>query len=120
MLRWIDICRLALTEDVKQTSLPVDVCTAALQGVQAVLPHTSPERRAVLLSAVTSLSVRSSARSSIKGACLAFQQALLARGGEVLYPNAQTGVPLLPEAVIIEWVQVSQHALYNLHIQLPQ
>lgn len=104
------VCRLGLAENVKQASLPLDVCTAALQGIQAVLPHTTPQRRAALLAAVTSLSVRSSARSSIRGACLEFQHTLLAKGGEVLYPNPLTRVPLLPEGVVIDWVQVSHSA----------
>lgn len=106
----LPVCRLALAEDVKQASLPLDVCTAALQGVQAVLPHATPQRRAALLAAVTSLSVRSSVRSSIRAACLEFQQSLLAKGGAVLYPQPLTGVPLLPEDVVVEWVQVSRDA----------
>ncbi len=86
--------------------MPVDVCTAALQGVQGVLPFVSPARRATLLAAVCTLSHRSAARSAVKAACLTFQQALLAQGGQVLYPDPMTGVTLLPEAVLIEWLQV--------------
>ena len=106
-----DVHRRALSEDVKQANMPLDVCTAALQGVQGVLPFVSPSRRATLLQAVCTLSSRSAARSAVKAACLSFQQTLLAKGGQVLYPDPVTGVPLLPEAVLIGWLQVKIQAL---------
>ena len=99
--------RQALSEEVRQANMPVEVCTAALQGVQEVLPFVSPSRRAVLLAAVCTLSTRSAARSGVKAACLAFQHRLLAKGGQALYPDPRSGVPLLPEAVLIEWLLVS-------------
>jgi len=105
-------CRRALSEEVKQSNMPVDVCTAALQGVQGVLPFVSPSRRAALLAAVCTLSTRSAARSAVKAACLAFQQSLLDRGGQVLYSDSNTGAPLLPETVLIEWLQVSAMAMH--------
>jgi len=94
--------------------MPVDVCTAALQGVQGVLPFVSPSRRAALLAAVCTLSTRSAARSAVKAACLAFQQSLLDKGGQVLYPDPSTGAILLPEAVLIEWLQVSTKAMHGI------
>ena len=95
-----------MAEDVQQASLPVDVCIAVLRGVQAVLPFTSPQRRAALLSAVTSLASRSKARSPVKAACLGFQQGLLSQKGAGLFPEPLTGLPVLPEGVIVDWVQV--------------
>ena len=94
--------------------MPVDVCTAALQGVQGVLPYVSSSRRAALLAAVCTLSTRSAARSAVKAACLAFQQSLLDKGGQVLYPDPSTGAILLPEAVLIEWLQVSTKAMHGI------
>lgn len=67
----------------------------------------SPARQAALLAAVTKLSSRVAARSAVKAACLEFQLGLLAKGGAVLHPEPTTGVPLLPEGVLIEWLQVS-------------
>ncbi|DBA90449.1 TPA: hypothetical protein ACH3X1_003716 [Trebouxia sp. C0004] len=106
--------RQALSEEIKQSNMPVDVCTAALQGVQGVLPFVSPSRRAALLAAVCSLSTRSAARSAVKAACLAFQQSLLDKGGRVLYPDPSTGATLLPEAVLIEWLQAIPRLLWEL------
>lgn len=105
------MCRQALAAEVTQASVPADVCGAALQGVQGALWHVAPPRRAALLAAASSLSSRATARSAVKAACLDFQLALLAKGGAVLYPDPVTGVPLLPEGVLIEWLQVSsKHA----------
>ncbi|DBA93897.1 TPA: hypothetical protein ACH3X3_013936 [Trebouxia sp. C0006] len=106
--------RRALSEEIKQSNMPVDVCTAALQGVQGVLPFVSPSRRAALLAAVCTLSTRSAARSAVKAACLAFQQSLLDKGGQVLYPDPSTGAILLPEAVLIEWLQAIPRLLWEL------
>ena len=100
------LLRQALSEEVRQANMPVEVCTAALQGVQEVLPFVAPSRRAVLLAAVCTLSSRSAARSGVKAACLAFQHRLLAKGGQALYPDPRSGAPLLPEAVLIEWLLV--------------
>lgn len=68
----------------------------------------SPTRQAALLAAVTSLSSRAAARSAVKAACLEFQLALLAKGGAVLHPDPGTGVSQLPEAVLVQWLQVSR------------
>ena len=86
--------------------MPSEVCKAALQGIQRALPHVTPSRRAALLAAVTALSTRSAARSAAKAACISFQQELLDQGGQVIYPHPTTGVLLLPEDVLIDWVQV--------------
>ena len=89
-----------------QGSVSADVCRAALQGVQGALPCVSPARQAALLAAVTSLSSRAAARSALKAACLDFQLALVAKGRAVLYRDPNTGVPQLPEAVLVQWLQV--------------
>lgn len=34
-----------------------------------------------------------------------------------MHPNARAVVPLLPEGVVTEWVQISQHVLDKLQIQ---
>lgn len=99
--------RQAMSSKDAQGSVLADVCRAALQGVQGALPCVSPARQAALLAAVTSLSSRAAARSALKAACLEFQLALLAKGRAVLQPNPGTGVPQLPEAVLINWLQVS-------------
>ena len=90
-----------------QGSVSAEVCRAALQGVEGALPCVSPARQAALLAAVTSLSSRAAARSALKAACLDFQLALLAKGRAVLYPNPGTGLPQLPGAVLVRWLQVS-------------
>ena len=100
--------RQALSSQVTQASVPADVCRAALQGVQGALLCVTPTRQAALLAAVTSLSSRAAARSAVKAACLEFQLVLLAKGGAVLYPDPGTGVAQLPEAVLVEWLQVSR------------
>ena len=87
--------------------MPLEVCKAALQGVQGVLPHVTTSRREALLAAVTALSSRAAARTAAKAACIGFQQALLAQGGQVIYPHPVTGIVLLPEGFFIQWVQVS-------------
>lgn len=99
--------RQAVWDKVIQANMAAEVCRAALQGVQGALVYVSPSRQEALLAAVSSLSSRAAARSAVKAACLDFQLALLAKGGAVLHPNPGTGVPLLPEAVLIEWLQVS-------------
>ena len=99
--------RQALSSQITQASVPADVCRAALQGVQGALLCVSATRQAALLAAVTRLSSRAAARSAVKAACLEFQLALLAKGGALLYPDAGTGVPQLPEAVLVLWLQVS-------------
>lgn len=88
-------------------NVSADVCRAALQGVQGALPCVSPTRQAALLAAVISLSSIAAARSALKAACLDFQLALLAKGRAVLQPHPGTGVPQLPEAVLVQWLQVS-------------
>ena len=104
----ITVChRQALSSKLAQASVPADVCRAALQGVQGALACVSSSRQAALLAAVTSLSSRAAARSAVKAACLEFQLGLLAKGGAVLYPDLGTGVPQLPEAVLVEWLVVS-------------
>ena len=105
----VTVChRQALSSKLAQASVPADVCRAALQGVQGALLCVSPTRQAALLAAVTSLSSRAAARSAVKAACLEFQLALLAKGGAVLHPDPGTGVPQLPEAVLVQWLQVSR------------
>lgn len=99
--------RQALSSQITQASVTADVCRAALQGVQGALLCVSPARQAALLAAVTSLGSRAAARSAVKAACLEFQLALLAKGGAVLSPHPGTGVPQLPEAVLVHWLQVS-------------
>ena len=101
------VFRQALSPKVTQASIPADVCRAALQGVQGALPCVTPARQAALLAAVSSLSSRAPARSAVKAACLEFQLALLAKGGAVLYPAPGTGVPQLPEEVLVKWLLVS-------------
>ena len=107
--RLVAFCRRALSDDVTQSMMPADVCKAALQGVQGALAHASPARCDALLAAVTSLSSRAPPRSAVKAACLDFQLALLARGGEVMYPKPATGIPLLSHGVLIDWLQVCCH-----------
>lgn len=100
-------CRQAVSAEAAQANVPADVCRATLQGVQAGLVHVSTTRQAALLAAVSKLSSRAAARSAVKAACLEFQLGLLAKGGGVLHPDPGTGVALLPEAVLIEWLRVS-------------
>ena len=97
--------RQVLSEEVKQNKLPAEVCKAALDGVQGVLPYVSPSRRAALLTAVTALSSKSAARTAARAACLFFQQSLMTQGGQVLFAKSASEGPLLPEAVLIEWLQ---------------
>ena len=114
------LCRQALSHHITQPSMPADVCTAALQGVQAALLYVTPARRATLLAAISSLSSRAPSRSAVKAACLDFQLAMLAKGGAVLYPDPVTGVPLLPEGVLIEWLQVGCWLALSHRVRSPQ